>query len=190
MSSARVPPHDLTSEMSTLGSLILAPDAIAVAQSVVEADDFFRDDHRILYRAIVSIFEKNNSIDLVLLKSELERMGKLKEVGGTEYLVRLSESVPSTANAKYYAENVRDMALRRAYISTGTHLVNQAYDVSATMDALSNQVESVRSINEPGGFTTEPTPLDGPKPSELPEMIFTGWLGDMIDAVDSLPSIG
>lgn len=148
MSSARVPPQNLECEMCVLGSMILDPDAIAVAQSIVEANDFYRNDHRTIYKAIIKVFEKNDSIDLVQLRDELKQAGKLDEIGGVEYPVRLTESVPSSANIKYYAQQVKDAAIRRAYISTGTHLANQAYDVSAPMDELHNQANEIIHIAE------------------------------------------
>jgi AAA domain-containing protein/DnaB helicase-like protein len=150
MNDERKPPEDITSELSVLGSIILdsGQEATAEVVAILSVEDFFRQDNRIIYQALLNLYNQVGVIDLVLLKSELERMGKLKEIGNVEYLVRLTESVPSTANAKYYAENVRNMALRRAYISTGTQLVNQAYDVTIEMDDLYNQADEINRIAE------------------------------------------
>ena len=148
MSKGRVSPHSLDDEMAVLGSMILDPDAITEEQSILQTEDFYRQDHRTIYQAIVSVSEKTDSIDYVQLKNELERAGKLDAVGGIEYLIRLGDSVPSSANIIYYAQNVKDAAIRRAYISTGTHLVNQAYDETIPMDDLNDQADEIIRIAE------------------------------------------
>jgi len=140
--NGKVPPHSLEDEMACLGSMILDPDAIPQAASLLTADDFYRNDHRQIFQAITNIFERNDPIDVVQLRNELSRTGKLDEVGGIEYPVRLTESVPSSANTEFYAKEIRDRSLRRQLISAGSSLAHQAYDETVSLDELSNQLET------------------------------------------------
>ena len=126
----RLPPQSLEAEMSLLGSMMIESDIIGAVLPIIgrsESRSFYRPDHRILFETLVDLYDENRAIDLVVMKDELDRRGALAEIGGAEYLVRLAESVPSAANAEYYARIVRDKALLRDLISAAGEIMAEAY---------------------------------------------------------------
>jgi replicative DNA helicase len=99
---------------------------------LLERQSFYRIEHQIIFEALVGLYEQNRSggVDGVLLRDELEKGGKLEEVGGVEYLAKIMESVPSSANVMYYAEIVRDKMLLREIIKVSGEILDDAYSDS------------------------------------------------------------
>jgi len=124
----RVLPHSLEGESCVLGSMILDANTIDIVVHVVQTDDFFRPGHRLVYDTLCGMHGAGKPIDLVTLAEELRRGQLLDRVGGTDYLIRLVEGVPSTANADYYARLVRDKALLRSLIGANQQFINDAYE--------------------------------------------------------------
>jgi replicative DNA helicase len=143
----RIPPQSLEAELSLLGSMVLDKDCVGEIIPIVRAESFYRHDNQVIFDALVSLYEKNKPVDLVLLRDELRSRGQLDQVGGVEYLVSLVDSVPSAANAQYYAHIVRDKALLRNLISAANELTIKAYegrgDVSEIMDEAEQRVFEV-----------------------------------------------
>ncbi len=143
----RIPPQSLEAEMSLLGSMVLDKDCIGEIIPIVRADRFYRHDHQLIFDALISLYEQNKPVDLVLLRDELRQRGQLEEVGGVESLVRLVDSVPSAANAVYYAQIVRDKYLLRSLISAASELTIQAFEgrgeVSEIMDHAEQRIFEV-----------------------------------------------
>lgn len=140
----RVPPQSLDAEMSLLGSMMLDRDVAAEVLQVVGPngkDRFYRNDHRLLYEVLVSLYDTREPIDIVSLRIELERRKQLDEIGGVEYLIRLAESVPSAANAEYYARVVRDKAMLRDLIQVSRELTELAYAQSQPAKEILDQAE-------------------------------------------------
>jgi len=124
----RVPPHSLESELSVLGSMILDPDCIGPVRAILKEDDFYRLDNRLLFRAIIAVFEKTGSIDVVLVKEELKNTNNLAKVGGVEYLTRVMSSSPTSCNAEHYAREVRDCSVKRRLISLSQKVETKSYN--------------------------------------------------------------
>jgi replicative DNA helicase len=140
----RVPPQSIEAEMSLLGSMMLDADVIAEVLQIIRTDGkdrFYRNDHRLLYEVLVAMYDTRQPIDIVSLRVELERRGLLQEVGGVEYLVQLAESVPSAANAEYYARIVRDKAMLRELIQASRELTEMAYGQSQPAREILDQAE-------------------------------------------------
>src|SRR5215510_13582395 len=95
----KTPPRDLDSEMSTLGAILLQPEVLHDIAQVLTADDFYATSHRIIYQAMLELLDQSSAIDVVILKNQLHQAQQLEAVGGSDYLLRLAESVPSAANA-------------------------------------------------------------------------------------------
>ena len=110
---ARSMPESLAAEAAVLGSMIIDPECIGEVVEFMETSAFYRIEHRMIFDALVGLYEKNRGegIDGVLLRDELEKRKQLEEVGGVEYLARVAESVPSSANVMYYAGIVKDKML-------------------------------------------------------------------------------
>ena len=122
-------PESFEAEAAVLGSMIL--DSVCIGQIIqtLNTESFYRTEHQIIFDVLTSLYEnKGGTIDLVLVRDELKTRGKLKEAGGVDYLVKIAESVPSSANAEYYSQIVKDKSLMRELIAVGKIIIDQAYD--------------------------------------------------------------
>ena len=116
--------------MSLLGSMMLDRDVIGEVLPVIsrhETERFYRPDHRDLFTVLVDMYDRNEAVDLVTVRNELDRLDLLEQVGGVDYVVQLAESVPSHLHAKRYAELVRDKAVLRDLIAAATRITDEAY---------------------------------------------------------------
>ena len=122
-------PESLAAEAAVLGSMVIDPECIGQVVELLEGQSFYRIEHQIIFEALVGLYEQNRSggVDGVLLRDELEKSGKLEEVGGVEYLAKIMESVPSSANVMYYAGIVKDKMLLREIIAAASEILNDAY---------------------------------------------------------------
>lgn len=121
--SERVPPQDMAAEQSVLGSMLLHKDAIAECLPIVQARDFYRTAHEEIYAAILDLFGRGEPADAITVADELTKRGELLRVGGPSYLHELVQSVPTAANASFYAEIVHDKAVLRRLVEAGTRIV-------------------------------------------------------------------
>ncbi len=128
--SGRSMPESLAAEAAVLGSMIIDPECIGEVVEFLEMSAFYRVEHQMIFDALLSLYEKNRGgvIDGVLLRDELEKHKRLEEVGGVEYLTKLAESVPSSANVTYYAGIVKDKMLLRELIAATGEILDGAYD--------------------------------------------------------------
>ena len=145
----RVPPQSLEAEMCTLGSMILDVDCVGDIIPLLHSEDFYRQDHRLIFDALLKLYDEKHALDLVLLRDELKKRGQLDEVGDIDYLVTLAESVPSAANALYYARIVRDKALLRSLISASNEICSLAYeDRAETADIVDEAEQKIFNVTE------------------------------------------
>ncbi|MGQ0833735.1 MAG: replicative DNA helicase [Gammaproteobacteria bacterium] len=135
----RTPPHSVEAEQSVLGGLLIDPNAWDNVGDVIRANDFYRPDHRLIFEAIAALAAEAKPYDLITVSEALARIGKLDAAGGVAYLGTLSHETPTAANVRAYAEIVRERALLRLLIQTGT-------DIAAS--ALSNEGETARDLVE------------------------------------------
>jgi replicative DNA helicase len=137
--AARSMPESLAAEAAVLGSMIVDPECISEVVELVTTDAFYRIEHRYLFEAILELYQKNPSqkfdnaqsgtgIDMVLLRDELEKRKQLEEVGGVEYLAKVAESVPSSANVHYYAGIIKEKMLLREIITAASEILDDAYN--------------------------------------------------------------
>ncbi len=136
-------PESLAAEAAVLGSMIVDPECIGDVVEVLERDAFYRIEHRHIYEALVSLYEKNKGIgiDAVLLRDELAKRGLLEEVGGVEYIGKILDSTPSAANAAYYASVVKDKMLLRELISVAGEILDAAYQQSGETNEMLDEAE-------------------------------------------------
>ncbi|HEU5034637.1 MAG TPA: replicative DNA helicase [Mycobacteriales bacterium] len=123
----RTPPQDIVAEQSVLGGMLLSKDAIADVVEVVRSTDFYRPAHQTIYDAVIDLYGRGEPADPVTVAAELTRAGTLAKVGGAPYLHTLIASVPTAANAGYYAEIVRERAILRRLVEAGTRIVQLGY---------------------------------------------------------------
>jgi replicative DNA helicase len=123
----RIPPHSLEHEMCVLGSMLLDREVIGDVLELLQAEDFYRTDHQLVYRTVVDLYNANKPVDLVSVPEALRRAGHLEEVGGVKYLAELATSVPAASNAVYYAEVVQERALLRTMITACDSTIKDCY---------------------------------------------------------------
>lgn len=137
----RVPPQNLEAEQGVLGSMLLDRDAIARALDGLRPDDFYRDAHRVIFSAMLDLFERGEPVDLITVTNRLSGLGKLDDVGGATYLASLPNVVPTAANVDYYAGIVLEKSMLRALITAGTHIASMGYEGVDDVAALIDQAE-------------------------------------------------
>ncbi len=123
----RVPPQDVAAEQSVLGSMLLSKDAIGECSEIVQTIDFYRPAHETIHEAIVDLFSRGEPVDAITVADELSKRGDLSRVGGTAYLHQLIASVPTAANASYYAQIITERAMLRRLVEAGTRIVQMGY---------------------------------------------------------------
>ncbi len=138
-----VPPHSLEAEMAALGSMMLSERAAEEVQAILTEYDFYQPAHRQIFLAIKQLLMSAKSIDLVTIKDELLARSMLLEVGGTEYLVQVAESVPTASNAVYYAEIVQDKATMRRLEEAGHEIIGIVRNPETTADEKVDEAESL-----------------------------------------------
>jgi len=138
----RLPPQNHKAEMSVLGSMLLDNEVIADVARILKQNDFYAPDHQIVYDAMLGLFDEGQPIDVLLLGDALHKTNDLERIGGPDFLVTLLESVPSAANAEYYANIVRRNALRRGLIHACTEISRDSFDGSVDTDTLLDKAQA------------------------------------------------
>ena len=137
----KVPPHDLEAEQAVIGSMLTDKEAVIAAIETLSDEDFYREDNRIIYSAIMNLYNRGEPIDIITLKSELSSMGKFEAVGGLEYLAELPEKVPTTANVDKYIKIVEEKSTLRTLIKTANELITLGYDPTQEVEELMDNAE-------------------------------------------------
>jgi len=123
----RLPPHNDDAERSLLGAVLLDPRSIDEVSSLIDVDDFYRESHRLIFRAMDALNARGDALDALTLSDYLRAEGTLDQVGGPTLLARLSTEVPSAANIVNYAQIVRRKSALRAFIRTADGRVEGCY---------------------------------------------------------------
>lgn len=137
----KVPPQNLDAEQSTLGSMMIDRGALERGVDILNPDDFYREVHQTIFDALISLAEKGEPVDIVTVQEELRGRGQLDAVGGTEYLMALLDSVPTSANIEYYARIVEEKAILRRLIDACTQVVSLSHGQVEDVDSLVDQAE-------------------------------------------------
>ena len=132
----KLPPQNIEAEMSVLGSLMLDKEAIIKIANLVRLGDFYRDDHNIIYEAILELYEKNEPIDVLSLANRLEEKKQLEKIGGSSYLATLVNSVPSSSNIAHYAKVVQKKSTLRKLIEAAGEILELGYQESEDVEKI------------------------------------------------------
>jgi replicative DNA helicase len=151
------PPQNLEAEESVLGAMMLSPNAIAVVSEILDASDFYRESHAKIYRAALQLYGKNEPVDAITLTNELEQRGELEAVGGRVRLHELARLVPATANARHYAEIVRETATLRGLIRAGGEIAQLGWEREGEPAELVSRAEQI--VYELGERRTQGEPV-------------------------------
>ncbi len=145
----RQPPHDVAAEQAVLGGMLLSKDAIADVLERLRPNDFYRPAHQNVYDSILELYGRGEPADAVTVAAELDRRGLLRRIGGAPYLHTLISTVPTAANAGFYAGIVAEKALLRRLVEAGTRVVQYGYagadgaDVSDVVDRAQAEIYDV-----------------------------------------------
>lgn len=137
----RMPPQDMEAEMSVLGSLMLDQGAIVQVIDILKAEDFYRENHRLIYGAMQDLFEQHAPIDLLSVASRLKEKKSLEKTGGNSYLTELVNNVPSSSNVQHYAEIVRKKRILRHLIEASNQINQLGYKEESDLDTILDEAE-------------------------------------------------
>lgn len=124
----RIPPQNIEAEESVLGAILLDKDAIINVADVIRPDNFYSAANQAVFEAMMTLYEAREPIDVLTVTDKLRKAKKLEKVGGTAYLARLAQAVPTAAHAKHYAKIVKGLYTKREIISTSAELTEKAFD--------------------------------------------------------------
>ena len=158
MELGRIPPHDIEAEQAIIGSMLTDKDAVIAAIEILREQDFYREDNRIIYSAILNLYNRSEPIDIITLKAELKSMGKLEAVGGLEYIVQLPDRDPTTSNVEQYIKIVEEKSMLRALIKTADELITLGYDptqeVEQVIDTAEKKIFEVMQKKNQKGYSS------------------------------------
>ena len=159
----KLPPHSVEAEQSVLGGLLLEASALDKIADLMTDDDFYRHEHRLIYRQIVRLSEMSKPVDVITVAEALEIAGELDKVGGLPYLGSLAQNVPSAANIRRYGEIVRERSIMRKLVEVGTDIASSAYnptgrDAAQLLDEAEGKVFEIAEAGSRGkqGFIAMP----------------------------------
>ena len=165
MELGKVPPHDTEAEQAVIGSMLTDKDAIIASIEALKEDDFYREDNKTIYSAILNLYNRAEPVDIITLKAELSSLGKLEAVGGLEYLAELPDKVPTTANVDKYIKIVEEKSLLRNLLKTANEIIKLGYDETQEVDLIMDQAEkrifeTIQSRNQKGYFSIKDILVD------------------------------
>ena len=137
----RLPPQSIEAERSVLGAMLLDADAIPRVVEVLGEGSFYKDAHKKIYQAMVTLFDRNEGVDILTTVEMLRKQGALEAAGGATYLAELLDAVPTAANVDYYAKIVREKAILRSLIAACTRVIAEAYEEGGEPDDLLDNAE-------------------------------------------------
>ena len=146
LSSHKLPPQNIEAEQSVLGGILIENEAIHRVMEILTSGDFYREAHRKIFDALLSLSERDEPADLITLINELRKSDQLDAIGGASYVTSLIDSVVTAANIEYYARIIKEKSVLRKLIETSTQIVTRSYEDQGDVDNLLD--ESERAIFE------------------------------------------
>ena len=141
MDVGKVPPHDIEAEQAVIGSMLTDKDAVLSSVEVLSKEAFYREDNKAIFDAILSLYAKNEPVDLITVKNELVEAGNFERVGGIEYLASLPDKVPTTANVERYIKIVDEKYMLRNLIQSSNELLALGYNETEEIDEILDLAE-------------------------------------------------
>ncbi|EKD51085.1 MAG: hypothetical protein ACD_62C00350G0013 [uncultured bacterium] len=156
-SLSRLPPQNLEAEQAVLASILIDNHALNICLEHIVPDDFYKEAHKIIFRGMLELNEKNEPTDLVTINALLEKKGELDQIGGSAYLSHIVDLIPTAANVASYAKVVREKSILRNLINAGTDIVTECYqsdhDVNDLLDRAENRIFSLSEKKVSKGFS-------------------------------------
>ncbi|MDZ4226116.1 MAG: DnaB-like helicase N-terminal domain-containing protein, partial [Patescibacteria group bacterium] len=161
----RVPPQTLETEKAFLGALMIRPEGMNESSDVISPDAFYAEKHRIIYRAMLALYSKNEPIDIESVRAKLSDQNELDSVGGIGYLAELASEVPAASNARHYAGGVQKKFMLRSLIDAGEFVAELGYheaeELDETLDKAEKRIYEVTSSPTLSKFTSLSDSLKG-----------------------------
>ncbi|MCL2390392.1 MAG: replicative DNA helicase [Endomicrobia bacterium] len=132
----KVPPQAIDAEMAALGAMLIEKEAVIKLADVINADDFYKEIHKQIYLTARDLFLENQPVDIITVSDRLKKNGMFAEAGGVSYLTSLIDSVQTAANVEHYANIIRDKAILRRLINTGSEIVTEAFNEKYSPDEI------------------------------------------------------
>jgi len=153
----RIPPQNVEAEQAVLGAMLIEREAISKVAELLRSEDYYREAHRLIYNAMIELFNKNDAVDMVTVIEFLRKEDKLEAAGGIAYVTSLANSVPTAANVLYHARIVEEKALLRQLINAATNIAGMGYEgseeVTGILDSAEKMILAVSSRKMGGDFT-------------------------------------
>lgn len=141
MELGKIPPSDIEAEQAVLGSMLTDKDAVVSAIEVLKPEDFYREDNKAIYGAILNLYNRAEPVDIITLKAELVSIGKFDVVGGLEYLATLPDMAPTSANIDKYIKIVEEKSMLRTLIQTANEIISLGYNPTEDVEVIMDEAE-------------------------------------------------
>ena len=139
----KLPPQNIDAEISVLGAMLIEKEAIGKTLEILNSKDFYKDAHKKIFSAIVSLYDKDEAVDLVTLTEHLRKEKALKDVGGPSYISGLVSSVATAANVEHHARIVKQKATLRNLINISTQIITKSYEGDEEVDLILDRAEKL-----------------------------------------------
>ncbi|WP_444324817.1 replicative DNA helicase [Phascolarctobacterium faecium] len=126
----RVPPQNIEAEQSVLGAMLIEKEAIPKVMEILRDTDFYREAHRVIFNAMLELYNKNEAVDMITVTEILKRDNKLEDVGGIAYVTSLANAVPTAANVTYHASIIEEKSILRQLVSVSTQIASMGYEAN------------------------------------------------------------
>jgi len=142
MLEERVPPQNIEAEQAVLGAMLIDKEAVAKVTEILTSDDFYREAHRVIFNAMMELYNKNEAVDMVTITEVLKRDNKLEDIGGIAYITSLANVVLTAANVKYHADIVAEKSVLRQLVRVSTEIAAMGYEANDDVGTLLDNAES------------------------------------------------
>ena len=153
----RVPPQNIEAEQSVLGAMLIEKEAIPKVMEILRDTDFYREAHRVIFNAMLELYNKNEAVDMITVTEILKRDNKLEDVGGIAYVTSLANAVPTAANVTYHACIFEEKSMLRKLVSVSTQIASMGYeandDVKNIIDSAESKILEISNRKKTADFT-------------------------------------
>ena len=153
----RVPPQNIEAEQAVLGAMLIEKEAIPKVMEILRDTDFYREAHRVIFTAMLELYNKNEAVEMITVTEILKRDSKLEDVGGIAYVTSLANAVPTAANVVYHASIIEEKSILRQLVSVSTQIASMGYeagdDVKNIIDSAESKILEISNRKKTADFT-------------------------------------
>ncbi len=157
MIEERVPPQNIEAEQAVLGAMLIDKEAIAKVSEILTSTDFYRESHRVIFNAMLELYNKNEAVDMVTVTEILKRDNKLEDIGGIAYITSLANAVLTAANIKFHADIVAEKSVLRQLVRVSTEIAAMGYegneDIGIMLDTAESRILEISNRKKKADFT-------------------------------------